>query len=299
MSVDSFECEVMDWNLFYVLSKQVAKKVNSSGYKPDLIIGLARGGWILARVLCDLMDVKDLVSLKVEHWGVTATPDGKAKLKYPFNIDLTGKRVLVVDDITDTGESMHIAVDYIQSLKPSEIKTATLRHITGSKFVPDYFAEEIAWRWVIFPWNFTEDMSNIIPKILKLVGSDADVAQIKCKLKQLYTIDITEETIEEILQELKRRGLIYDDAKTTDLKKLVKDKLETCFPTVPKEKIKNASEKITCLARQLSSMPLCESAAIGVGFSIRAVAKEIANDNGLETGTVYDIIMSMVESMKN
>ncbi|MCW4001781.1 MAG: phosphoribosyltransferase [Candidatus Bathyarchaeota archaeon] len=213
MSVESFECEVMNWNLFYILSKQVANKVNNSGYKPDLIVGLARGGWVLARILCDLVDVKDLLSLKVEHWGVTATPDGKAKLKYPFHIDLTGKRVLVVDDITDTGESMCEAVDYIRTLNPSKIKTVTLRHITGSKFVPDYFAEEIAWRWVIFPWNFTEDMSNIVPKVLKLVGSEADVTQIRYKLRQLYKIDVTEETIEEILRELKRRGLVHNDAK--------------------------------------------------------------------------------------
>ncbi len=206
MSEDSFECEVMDWSLFYVLSKNVAQKVVTSGFKPDIIIGLARGGWVLARVLCDLVGVKDLVSLKVEHWGVTATPDGKAKLKYTFNIDLTGKRVLVVDDITDTGESMRIAVDYVQSLKPYAIKTVTLRHISGSKFVPDYFAEEIAWRWVIFPWNFIEDMSNIVPKILRSVGSDVDVIQIKRKLKQLYKIDISEEKIEEILRILKCRG---------------------------------------------------------------------------------------------
>jgi hypoxanthine phosphoribosyltransferase len=213
MSGDSFECEIMDWDLFYVLSKQVAKKVNNSGYKPDLIVGLARGGWVLARILCDLVGVKDLVSLKVEHWGVTATPDGKAKLKYPFNIDLTGKRVLVVDDITDTGESLCEAINYIRTLNPSEIKTATLRHITSSKFVPDYFAEEIAWRWVIFPWNFTEDLLNIVPKVLKLVGSEADVTQIRYKLNQLHKIDVTEETIEEILRELKRRGLVHNDAK--------------------------------------------------------------------------------------
>ena len=222
MSVDSFECEVMDWNLFYILSKKVAKKVNTSGFKPDLIVGLARGGWVLARILCDLVGVKDLVSLKVEHWGVTATPDGKARLKYPFHIDLTGKRVLVVDDITDTGESMCEAIEYIRTLNPSEIKTVTLRHITGSKFEPDYFAEEIAWRWVIFPWNFTEDMLNIVPKIMKIVGYEADVAQIRDKLEQLHKIVITEETIEEILRELKRRGLIHNDAKS-DLNKSVKN----------------------------------------------------------------------------
>jgi hypoxanthine phosphoribosyltransferase len=212
MSADCFECEVMDWNLFYRLARQVAKKVNSSGYKPDLIVGLARGGWVLARVLCDLIGVKDLVSLKVEHWGITATPDGKAKLKYPLKVDLKGKNVLVVDDITDTGESMRVAVKYVQSLKPSEIRTAALRHITSSKFRPDYFGEEISWRWVIFPWNFTEDMCNIVPNVCARLSvrpdGDVDVAKIRKELKQFYRIDTSKETIDEILGELKRRELV-------------------------------------------------------------------------------------------
>jgi len=210
MAADCFECEVMDWNLFYKLAKQVANKVNSSGYRPDIIVGLARGGWVLARVLCDLIGIKDLVSLKVEHWGVTATPDGKAKLKYPLNVDLTGKNVLVVDDITDTGESMRVTLEYLKSLKPSEIKTAALRHINTSKFLPNYFGEEISWRWVIFPWNFTEDLCNIIPKVCERLSlnpkDDIDVSKIKNELKQFYTIGISEETLEEILQELKRRN---------------------------------------------------------------------------------------------
>jgi hypoxanthine phosphoribosyltransferase len=201
----------MDWNLFYNLARKVAKKINSSGYKPDFIVGLARGGWVLARILCDLIGVKDLVSLKVEHWGVTATPDGKAKLKYPVKMDLTGKKVLIVDDITDTGESMRVAVEYIKSLNPSDHKTAALRHITSSKFKPDYLGEEISWRWVIFPWNFTEDMCNIIPKVcarLSASPDDVDVGQIRRELKQFYTIDTTEELVTEILKELKRRNSI-------------------------------------------------------------------------------------------
>jgi hypoxanthine phosphoribosyltransferase len=217
MSADCFECEVMDWNLFYNLSRKVAKKINGSAYKPDLIVGLARGGWVLARILCDLIGVKDLVSLKVEHWGVTATPDGKAKLKYPFKVDLNGKKVLIVDDITDTGESMRVAVEYIKSLNPSEVRTAALRHITSSKFKPDYFGEEMDWRWVIFPWNFTEDMCNIVPKVCARLSvspdGDVDVAQIRKELKQFYTIDTTEETVTEILQELKRRNVIQDNTK--------------------------------------------------------------------------------------
>lgn len=203
MHEENFECERMSWGLFYQLSKDVAKKIKASSYQPDLVVGLARGGWALARVLCDFLGVKDLVSLKVEHWGITATPDGKAKLKYPFDIDLRGRKVLVVDDITDTGESMRISVEYVKTLKPLEVRTAALRHITGSKFTPDYFAEEIPWRWVIFPWNATEDLCNLVTRVKEKGATSA--SEIKAKLKENFKIDVGEGEIEEILSEIKRR----------------------------------------------------------------------------------------------
>lgn len=208
MPKGSFECEIMSWDYFYKLSKIVAEKIKASGYNPDLIVGLARGGWCLARVLCDFLGVKDLVSLKVEHWGITATPDGKAKLKYPFSMDLTGRKVLVVDDITDTGESMMISVNYVKSLNPREVRTATLRHIEGSKFKPDYYAEDISWRWVIFPWNFIEDLCNLVDQIRGEVKDPKDLAEFKRKLKENFKIDVDEETLEEILRELDRRKIL-------------------------------------------------------------------------------------------
>jgi len=193
----------MDWELFYDLAKRVAQKIQESEYRPDFIVGLARGGWVLARVLCDLLGVKDLISLKVEHWGVTATPDGKARLKYPFRIDLSGRRVLVVDDITDTGESMCLAREHVETLKPGEMRTATLRHIEGSKFVPDYFGNEITWRWVIFPWNFTEDLCNIVPKVAR---DCSNLEEIRERLKQDYKIDLEEQKLSEVFTELDRRS---------------------------------------------------------------------------------------------
>jgi len=201
---EGFECERMSWGLFYNLAKDVAKKVKASGYQPDIIVGLARGGWALARVLCDFLSVKDLMSLKVEHWGITATPDGRAKLKYPFSIDLQGRRVLVVDDITDTGESMRVSIEHVETLNPLEVKTAALRHITGSKFVPDYFAEEITWRWVIFPWNSTEDLCNLVGRVKE--KGVTTVPDIRAKLKENYKIDVDEGEIEEILEEIEWRS---------------------------------------------------------------------------------------------
>ena len=192
----------MSWELFEKLAINVAKSIRKDGFQPDFMVGLARGGWVLSRVLCDFLGVKDLVSLKVEHWGVTATPDGKAQIKYPFDIDLTGKNVLVVDDITDTGESMLVAVEYVKSKNPASIKTAALRHIDGSKFTPDYYGDVISWRWVVFPWNFVEDMCNLVPK----ASEDTDsLGEIKKRMKERFNVDLSTEQIESINEELKRR----------------------------------------------------------------------------------------------
>jgi len=199
---DSFECEVMSWELFEKLAMNVAKSIRQDGFQPDFMVGLARGGWVLSRVLCDFLGVKDLVSLKVEHWGVTATPDGKAQIRYPFDIDLTGKNVLVVDDITDTGESMLVAVEYVKSKNPASIKTAALRHIDGSKFTPDYYGDVISWRWVVFPWNFVEDMCNLVPKASEDTNS---LDEIKKRMKERFNVDLSTEQIESINEELKRR----------------------------------------------------------------------------------------------
>jgi hypoxanthine phosphoribosyltransferase len=205
MSDAGFNCEVMSWDLFNELSEKVAKIIILSQYQPDLIIGLARGGWVLSRVLCDHLKVKDLVSLKVEHWGITATPDGKALIKYPFEHDLSNRKVLVVDDITDTGESMIVAMDYIIGMNPGEVRSAALLHIKGSKFTPDYFGDEITWRWIVFPWNFVEDMCNIIPKVLEAGDS---TEEIKKNLKVKFNIEISDKKILEIKKEIKRRAIL-------------------------------------------------------------------------------------------
>jgi hypoxanthine phosphoribosyltransferase len=202
MTDEAFECEIMSWDLFNELAKTVAMKMKADDYRPDFMVGLARGGWVLSRVLCDYLAIKDLVSLKVEHWGVTATPDGKAQIKYPIDVDLSGRNVVVVDDITDTGESMKVALEYIKKLNPKTLKTAALRNIEGSSFTPDYFGDEITWRWVVFPWNFVEDMCNIVPKASE---GAKDLIEVQRNLKERHGIELSIVEIEEVNEEVERR----------------------------------------------------------------------------------------------
>ena len=164
--MEKFDCWLPSWDKLHGYIKEIAKKIKKDNYHPDIVIALSRGGFVPARVICDSMIIKDLVSIKVDHWGVTASKDGKAHLRYPIDVDLTGKKVLIVDDITDSGESMIVAKEFVQKLNPKEIKTATIFNIKHSKFTPDYYGKEIDWIWVMWPWNFIEDMCNILPKVL-------------------------------------------------------------------------------------------------------------------------------------
>lgn len=203
------KCTFPSWEKIHDECKKVAKQVVKSGYKPDVVVALSRGGFIPARTICDLLVIKDLISIKVDHWGITATKDGKARLRYPVDADLAGKKALIVDDITDTGESLSLATKWIrENLKPQEIRTATIYHITHSKFTPDYAAEYIPkenWVWVVWPWNFVEDMCNLLPKI---INGRMDFEKLKKIFEIEYSVRIQDELFKEALSELEAKCII-------------------------------------------------------------------------------------------
>jgi len=193
-----FPVYIASWDDIEKWAKEGGWKVIEEGWEPDVIVGLARGGWVAARLYCDYLGVKDLISVKVEHWGITATPDGKARIRYGSDYDLNGKRVLIVDDISDTGESLTLAKNYVEEKGPAEIRTATLLTIKGSRFRPDYYGEEIDWAWIVFPWNFVEDVINLVGNILderEAVSTDEIIGL----FRELHGIDVPRGRLEEAL----------------------------------------------------------------------------------------------------
>ncbi len=196
-----FKATLVSWDQVDSWCGSISRKIMNKFY-PDIIIGIARGGLVPARILSDRLWVKDLISVKTEHWGITATKDGEAVLKTKIDVDIKGKRVLIVDDITDTGESMSLAYNYVKSLGPSEIRSVTMLHISRSTFVPDYYAELITeknWAWFIFPWNIYEDINNLL-KGSNLDDSDAD--GIRKKLMENYDLDVSSIDIDKIMDDL-------------------------------------------------------------------------------------------------
>ncbi len=199
--MDKINCIVKTWQEMHDIAQKTTDKIKESDFHPDVIIGLSRGGLVPSRVFCDFLHIKDCFTIKVAHWGVTATKDGKAKLTHKLDMDLSGKKVLIVDDITDTGQSMELAKNHISELNPAEIKTATLIHLNNSKYVPDFYGSERDWAWIIFPWNKKEDLVNLIKKIL--AEEEEAVEKIKESFKENFDIDIETPEVEEILSHIR------------------------------------------------------------------------------------------------
>ena len=152
--------DVENWTL------SLAEKVRSSNFEPDAIVAIARGGLCPARILADALDVNLVFSFKVEHWGSTATRTrNEAVILQRLTNEVRGKRVLLVDDIVDTGKSLKAGKKHVEEVGAREVKTAAMQWIVNSEFEPDFYGVKVEeWAWFIYPWNRVEDLTNIARK---------------------------------------------------------------------------------------------------------------------------------------
>lgn len=191
-------CEIISWNTVQRLARSIAQKIRADAYVPDIIIAIGRGGYVPARILADYLDSMNLTSMKIEHYRSGADKQEIAKIKYPLGVDVNGMRLLVVDDVSDSGDTFQLAIDHIQSLyTPQEIRTAVLHHKTVSSYQPDYFAHRIIrWRWLIYPWAVIEDIHGFIAHMDSVPDT---VAGIRQKLLDAHGIRVPTQVIEDAL----------------------------------------------------------------------------------------------------
>ena len=178
---------IVSWEEIERWAEIIVEKIGE--LKFDCVISVIRGGLVPARVVADYLNIKDIFTLKTEHWGITATQDGKAVVTYPIVKDLTGRSVLVVDDIADTGQSIRLAIEATKQKNPKVVKTATFLHIRKSEIVPDYYAEEITednWKWFIFPWNKKEDFRNLILNCVNGPSTNTEIISCLEKKNDLF-----------------------------------------------------------------------------------------------------------------
>jgi hypoxanthine phosphoribosyltransferase len=103
----------LTWDDVQRLTEAVADKIAASGFTPDLLAAVSRGGFDPARILSDQLGVRRLASLQVVYYtGVNERSD-MPEVRYPLNADITDMSVLVVDDVADSGNSLRVVRDYV------------------------------------------------------------------------------------------------------------------------------------------------------------------------------------------
>jgi len=141
------------WDEVEKLCSSLAEQVR--GFKPDVLVGISRGGLVPVRLLSDILDNQNVAVMKIEFYKSIGETSGFPKITQPLVVNIKGKKVLVVDDVADTGRSLLVAKDYLMRQGAKEILIATLHFKPTSAFKPDHFVKTTD-AWLIYPWEVNE-----------------------------------------------------------------------------------------------------------------------------------------------
>ena len=189
------EFEIPSWDQIYELLLNLASTVRKTGFKPEIIIGVSRGGWPPARVMSDLLENPNVANVAAEFYVGVAETKGEPVITQPVSVSVEGKRVLVVDDVADTGESLRLVRSYLEEQGATEVKTATIYYKPWSVMIPDYYEKETR-SWIVFPWERKETVRKIVEKC-KRQGNSVDEAK-----EKLVSSGLERKLVERFIQEI-------------------------------------------------------------------------------------------------
>lgn len=142
---DVFE---LTWELFGELCRALALRVYRE-YEPEVVIGIATAGVLPAAVIADILQV-DFYSMKISRRAGGEVRE-RPQLLSTTPVHAAGKRVLLVDEITTSGDTMRLALAALRDVVPTEIRTATcFCRTTG--YVPNFHALATD-ALIVFPWD--------------------------------------------------------------------------------------------------------------------------------------------------
>ena len=190
--------EAPSWSRIYDMLLDLAGRIRKDGFKPDIIVGISRGGWPPARVLSDLLSNPNVANVRAEFYLGIAETGSEPTLTQPVSVKTRGKKILIVDEVADTGKSLKMVREHIVQEGAKEARTVTVYYKPWSIVRPDYFAKETS-DWIVFPWEIKETLRKVIAKCEEL-GKPVEEetaklvkAGIKSRLIRRFLKEISEE----------------------------------------------------------------------------------------------------------
>lgn len=191
--------DVPSWDEIYSLLLELAHKIKIECLEIDYIVAVARGGWLPARVLSDLLGNSNLATVSAESQTDILGGRGNPFLIQSISADIKGKCLLLVDDIADTGKSLKLVLDHLNYKGAKSIHTATLYYKPWSILRPEYFEKETT-KWIVFPWEVRETLKMLLSKY------DGETLFFKKEIEKLVNGGMSRSLIDKMMIE-------FDDSK--------------------------------------------------------------------------------------
>ena len=145
--------EVLAWAELGDVTDHLARQVAESGFQPDVIIAIARGGLVLAGSLTYALDVKLVDAINVEFYiDVNETrPDPILLAPMLDSASIADQKIMIVDDVADSGRTLALVIRLLRGFG-ADVRSAVAYHKPRSIVTPDFM-----WRhtdaWITFPWS--------------------------------------------------------------------------------------------------------------------------------------------------
>jgi len=160
---EDLEFEIPSWEQIYEMLLNLADKIRKDRFKSDIIVGVSRGGWAPGRVMSDLLENPQIANVKAEFYKGVAETKGEPIITQPVSMPVKGKKILVIDDVADTGQSLRKVQSHLLEQGATDVKIATLYYKPWSVTLPNYYEKETK-RWIIFPWERKETVRHVLEK---------------------------------------------------------------------------------------------------------------------------------------
>jgi hypothetical protein len=171
----NWEFEIPTWEQIYELLLNLASRIRKSRSKPDVIVSVSRGGWPPARIISDLLENPEIANVKVDFYISVAETKVEPAITQPVSVPVRDKKVLVIDDIADTGRSLALVRFHLEEQGAKDVKIATIYYKPLSVLIPDWFEKKTS-RWIVFPWERKETVRRILENC-KQHGKTAEEAK--------------------------------------------------------------------------------------------------------------------------
>ncbi|MGC9505687.1 phosphoribosyltransferase [Baaleninema sp.] len=155
----------VSWTEYHQLVERLAVEVYESGWRFDRILCVARGGLRVGDILSRLFDCPLAILATSSYGGAEGRQRGQVSIAPHLTMSSAplGRRILVVDDLVDSGESLKAVLEWLRDRYGDdieEIRTAVLWYKACGNIAPDYYVEYLQDNpWIHQPFEEYEKMN--------------------------------------------------------------------------------------------------------------------------------------------